>query len=154
MPLHERLPIEILETILQLCVGCQTPVRDLLTLQLVRRSWRDIIVNASVLWSTISAEEDEPALREALQMAKDSSLNIMFIEKSNKTDQRKFFKLVGERVNQCRSLVVQSRRSDAALAVLPTQRPPNLGTLHVIAGHNMSPQKGTPFCLEGVPQWG
>ncbi|KAG8910122.1 hypothetical protein FRC00_008828 [Tulasnella sp. 408] len=154
MPLHERLPIEILETILQLCVGLQTPVRDLLTLQLVCRSWRDIIANASFLWSTINAAEGELALRKALQMAKNSPLNITFIEKSNKTDQSKFFKLVGERVDQWSSLVVQSRRSDAALAVLPTQKPLNLKTLHVTARHTISPRKRDTVLFGGSPAVG
>ncbi|KAG9046457.1 hypothetical protein FS837_004384 [Tulasnella sp. UAMH 9824] len=154
MPIHERLPNEIFETILQLCVGFETPVRDLSTLPLVCRRWRDIIANASFLWCTISAAEGEQALRKALQMAKNSLLNINFTKNINGTDQSKFFRLVRERVGHWDSLLVQSRRSGAALAVLPTPKPPNLRTLDVIARHNLPPPKGDTVLFGGDPAVG
>lgn len=134
MPLHECLPLEIFETILHFCIGFETPFRDLVTLQLVCRSWRDVIAHASFLWGTINAAEGLLALRKALQMAQDSLLNIMFMERSSKIDKTEFFKLVGDRMDRWSSLVVRSREgSNPALTALRTQKPPNLKTLHVIA---------------------
>lgn len=155
MPLHERLPLEIFETILHICVGFETPFRDLVTLQLVCRSWRDIIVNASFLWGTINAAEGLLALHKALQMAQDSLLNIRFSERSSKIDKTEFFKLVGDRVDQWSSLVVRScSGSGPALTALPAKKPPNLKTLHIIASHNTSLVKKPVVLFGGDPAVG
>ncbi|KAG9046458.1 hypothetical protein FS837_004385 [Tulasnella sp. UAMH 9824] len=155
MPLHECLPLEIFETILHFCIGFETPFLDLVTLQLVCRSWRDVIVNASFLWGTINAAEGLLALHRALQMAQDSLLNIRFMERSSKIDKAEFFNLVGDRINQWSSLVVQSRSgSNPALTALGTKKPPNLKTLHVIASHNTSLVKKTVVLFGGDPAVG
>ncbi|KAG9046456.1 hypothetical protein FS837_004383 [Tulasnella sp. UAMH 9824] len=74
-------------------------------------------------------------------MAKNSLLNINFIENNSEIDITEFFKLVGDRVDQWSSLVVQSSRFDSALAVLQTQKPPKLKKLHIIASYITSRQE-------------
>ncbi|KIO15346.1 hypothetical protein M407DRAFT_35103 [Tulasnella calospora MUT 4182] len=113
MTLHKRLPLEIFGSILHLCVGFEKPVRDLVTLQLVCWTWHNIIADASFLWGTINAAEGLGAFRKALQMAKNSLLDLIFIERSTKIDQTEFFKLAGEKINQWKSLVVDSKRWEA-----------------------------------------
>ncbi|KAG8938624.1 hypothetical protein FRC04_008141 [Tulasnella sp. 424] len=133
-PLHARLPLEVFHAILYLCVGSPTPVRDLVTLQLVCRSWHDIIASASFLWGTINAAEGSPAVHKALQMAKDALLDVAFLQSCNKVDQTEFFKLAGEKIDQWRSLLVSSEMWESALVDLQTQKPPRLERLHVVAG--------------------
>ncbi|KAG8896090.1 hypothetical protein FRC00_006493 [Tulasnella sp. 408] len=152
MPLHECLPLEIFETILHLCVGFATPVRNLVTLQLVCRSWHDAIANASFLWGTINSEEGWSAFRKALQMVKGSSLDITYtarVGRSAKIDQAEFFKVARERINQWNSLVVQAPRCMAALAVLRTQKPPNLERLHLVASSYVTPLEGEMVLFGG-----
>ncbi|KAG8958935.1 hypothetical protein FRC05_008261 [Tulasnella sp. 425] len=133
-PLHERLPLEIFCHIIHLCVGFKTPVRDLVELQLVCRSWHDIIADTSFLWGTINAAEGLPAVRKALEMAKDSLIDINFINRGRKVDQTEFFKLAREKVYQWRSFVVEfgSGEWESTLADLKSKKPPNLDTLRLV----------------------
>ncbi|KAG8896091.1 hypothetical protein FRC00_006494, partial [Tulasnella sp. 408] len=155
MPLHERVPPEIFEAILHFCVGFETPFRDLVTLQLVCRSWRDVIANASFLWGTINAAEGLLALHKSLQMAQNSLLSIRFMERSSKIDKTEFFKLVGDRMDRWSSLLVQSRSGlNPAWTALQTKKPPNLKTLHVIASHYTSLIKKPVVLFGGDPAVG
>ncbi|KAG8965514.1 hypothetical protein FRC05_003247 [Tulasnella sp. 425] len=147
-PLHERLPLEIFCHIIHLCVGFKTPVRDLVTLQLVCRSWHDIIADTSFLWGTINAKEGFPAVRKALEMAKDSLIDINFINPGRKIDQTEFFKLAREKIDQWRSLVVESREWESALAGLRSKKPPNLDTLHWVR-ESYVPSEGEEIVLFG-----
>ncbi|KAG8942478.1 hypothetical protein FRC04_003646 [Tulasnella sp. 424] len=130
-PPHERLPLEIFTAIIHLCVGFSTPVCDLVTLQLVCRSWHDIIADASFLWGTINAAEGFPGVRKALQMVKDSLIDLTFMEDTSKINQAQFFQLARGKLNQWRSFVVESREWRSALDDLRTQKPPKLERLHV-----------------------
>lgn len=147
MTLHERLPPEIFGSILHLCVGFEKPVRDLVTLQLVCWDWNNIIADASFLWGTINAAEGSRSVHKALQMAKNSLLDLTFIERRSKIDQTEFFKQTGERIDQWRSLVVESEKWEAALIDLRTRKPPKLDTLRV-GSYYQSPGE-TEFVLFG-----
>ncbi|KAG8942479.1 hypothetical protein FRC04_003647 [Tulasnella sp. 424] len=147
-PLHERLPLEIFGAILHLCVGFKTPVRDLTMLQLVCRSWHDIIVDTSFLWGTINAAEGLPAVRKALQMAKDSLIDLTFIQDANRINQTQFFKLARGKLNQWRSLVVESKQWRSALDDLRAQKPPKLDRLHV-TNYYLLPEENREFVLFG-----
>ncbi|KAG8909374.1 hypothetical protein FRC00_010253, partial [Tulasnella sp. 408] len=135
MLIHERIPREIFETILHLCVGFETPVRDLVTLQLVCRSWHDIVAEASFLWGTITTDEGSKAFHKALQMAKDSLLDVIFIDEGE-IEASHFFSLTGDKMNQWRSLSVESSSMAYVLANMRAQWPPNLERLHLNAGYD------------------
>ncbi|KAG8964027.1 hypothetical protein FRC00_004055 [Tulasnella sp. 408] len=148
MPIHERLPPEIFLAILHLCVRPTQPVTDLVTLQRVCRSWHDIIADASFLWGTINAVEGLPAVRKALQMAKNSPLDLIFDESGNEMDQAEFFSLAGGRVSQWRSLVIDSDEWESGLAELRKHKPEKLERLHVITESDDIP-KGREIVLFG-----
>ncbi|KAG8912720.1 hypothetical protein FRC00_003941, partial [Tulasnella sp. 408] len=157
MPLHQRIPIEILENIFHFCIGFATPVQDLVTLQLVCRSWHDIIANASFLWGTINSEEGWPAFYKALQMTKDSLLDLTFTAKfgrSAKIDQTEFFEVARERISQWGSLVIQAPRCGPALAALRTQKPPSLRRLHLTALSYMNLREEEMLLFGGEPAVG
>ncbi|KAG8907206.1 hypothetical protein FRC01_007767, partial [Tulasnella sp. 417] len=134
LPIHERIPREIFETILHLCVGFETPVKDLISLQLVCRSWRDVIADTSFLWGTITTEEGPQAFRKTLGMAKDSLLDIIFID-DGEIEASEFFSMTGEKLDQWRSLSVESESMGGALAFIQAQKPPKLNRLHLDAGY-------------------
>ncbi|KAG8895500.1 hypothetical protein FRC00_007397 [Tulasnella sp. 408] len=149
MPIHDRIPREIFESILRLCVDSEKPVRDLENLQLVCRSWRDIIAEASFLWSTITTVEGRQAFHKALRMAKDSPLDIIFIERFRRRPSDlggvtagemidrwtsfDFFTAAAEKVHQWRSLEIQATNlAEVVLAFIqPQNPPPELEILHV-----------------------
>ncbi|KAG9046460.1 hypothetical protein FS837_004387 [Tulasnella sp. UAMH 9824] len=156
MPLHDRIPREIFETILHLCVGFKTPVYDLENLQLVCRSWRDIVAEASFLWSTITTLEGPGVFHKALRMVKGSLLDIIFIELVHGDVQAKdFFSLTGEKIDQWRSLEIQaSEDMEEALAFIQTQNlPPKLEILHVQYGWD-TPETADAVLFRGTPAIG
>ncbi|KIO21008.1 hypothetical protein M407DRAFT_10590 [Tulasnella calospora MUT 4182] len=147
MPVHDRIPREIFETILYLYVGIDTPVRDIVTLQLVCRTWYDIIAEASFLWGTISTVEGSQAFRKAFRMAQNSPLDIFFIEK-NGIKASEFFSLIGQRIDQWRSLAIDADRVEEALTIVQTQKPPKLDLLYVKSGW-YTPSKTVEIVLFG-----
>ncbi|KAG9048123.1 hypothetical protein FS837_000694 [Tulasnella sp. UAMH 9824] len=149
MSIHERLPLEIFLAVLHLCVRPTQTVTDLVTLQRVCRSWHDIITDASFLWGTINSVEGLPAVRKALQMAKNSPLDLIFDESLSEMDQAQFFKLVGGRVSQWRSLVVESDEWESGLAELRTHKPHRLKRLHVITDSYDLPKEGEMVLFGG-----
>ncbi|KAG9023897.1 hypothetical protein FS837_005591 [Tulasnella sp. UAMH 9824] len=140
-PVHDRIPREIFEIILYLCVDSEQPVRNLANLQLVCRSWRDIILEASFLWGTITTFEGRRAFDKALRMAKKSSLDIVFFDVYLNTwsimDQwttLDFFTKAGEKINQWRSLEIQAGNMGEALAFIQTQNPPpNCAPINILS---------------------
>ncbi|KAG9048122.1 hypothetical protein FS837_000693 [Tulasnella sp. UAMH 9824] len=149
-PLHDRLPLEIFLAIIQLCVGPVMTITDLVALQLVCRSWHNIIANASFLWGTINSVEGLPAVRKALQMAKNSPLDITFEEFRSKMHQIDFFNLVGERVNQWRSLVIETEERESAVVELRSRNPQKLEKLHLIVFGDF-PSMTEEMILSGGP---
>ncbi|KAG8958130.1 hypothetical protein FRC00_003020 [Tulasnella sp. 408] len=156
MPVHDRIPREIFEIILHLCVGFKTPVYDLENLQLVCRSWRDIVAEASFLWSTITTLEGPGVFHKALRMAKDSPLDIIFIELVHGDVQAKdFFGLTGNKIDQWRSLEIQaSEDMEDALAFIQTQNlPPKLEILQVHYEWD-TPEAADAVLFRGTPATG
>ncbi|KAG8895343.1 hypothetical protein FRC00_007608 [Tulasnella sp. 408] len=148
MPLHDRIPREIFETIVRLCVHPEMPVLDLEHLQLVCRGWRDIIAEASFLWGTITTFEGRRAFHKALRMAKDCPLDIIFIERflrrpsgfgrvtardpMDRWTSFNFFNAAAEKIHQWRSLEIQAKNLAPVLAFIQRQNPPTgLEILHV-----------------------
>ncbi|KAG8890346.1 hypothetical protein FRC00_014315, partial [Tulasnella sp. 408] len=151
MPLHERLPLEIFLAIIHLCIGPTIPITDLVALQRVCRSWHDIIAGASFLWGTINAVEGLPAVRKALQMAKNSPLDLTFEEFRSRMHQTDFFNLMGERVNQWRSLVIESEEWESALVELRARKPQKLEKLHLIVYDGIPLRKKEMVLFGGSP---
>ncbi|KAG8914207.1 hypothetical protein FRC00_000525 [Tulasnella sp. 408] len=154
MLVHEWIPREIFETILHRCVGFETPVRDLVTLQLVCRTWHDIIAETSFLWGTITTSEGSQAYKKALQMAKDSLLDVIFVENDGETKASEFFRLTGEKIHQWKSFTVKSETVEEALALVQTQKPPKLESLRVISGRKGNSIRGEIILFGGDPSAG
>ncbi|KAG8946559.1 hypothetical protein FRC04_011617 [Tulasnella sp. 424] len=134
-PIH-RIPYETLLHIIHIYVrDSNYPVRDLSTLTLVCQHWRAIVEDTSSLWGRIDASEGLVALRKGLRMAKDAALHITYIQERSKVDQSAFafFKTIGERIGQWRSLVVDAYifLVEDYWAILKTTIPPRLEKLHL-----------------------
>ncbi|KAG8946558.1 hypothetical protein FRC04_011616 [Tulasnella sp. 424] len=130
-PIH-RTPNEIILHIIHTYVKDSAyPVRDLSALTLVCRRWRAIVEDASFLWGRIDASEGLAAVRKGLRMAKGAALHITYTQRRSKTDQSAFFKAIGERISQWRSLVVNARQGKHCAAILETTIPPRLEKLHL-----------------------
>ncbi|KIO21009.1 hypothetical protein M407DRAFT_219439 [Tulasnella calospora MUT 4182] len=153
MPVHDRIPREIFETILHLCVGFDTPVRDLVTLQLVCRTWHDIIAEASSLWGTVSAGEGSRAFHKAFRMAENSRLDIIFTDEGV-IEASEFFSLTGKKIDQWRSLAIEADRMEEALAIIRTHKPPNLNLLSVASGRYISSERVKIVLFGGAPATG
>ncbi|KAG8946554.1 hypothetical protein FRC04_011612 [Tulasnella sp. 424] len=132
-PIH-RIPYETLLHIIHIYIhDSNYPVRDLSTLTLVCQHWRAIVEDTSSLWGRIDASEGLVAVRKGLRMAKDASLHITYILERSKTDQSAFFKTIGERIGQWRSLVADTytHLDEHYWAILQTTIPPRLEKLHL-----------------------
>lgn len=154
MPLHERLPLEIFLTIIHFCAGTDLPIKDLVTLQRVCRSWHNIIAGASFLWGTINPVEGSPAVRKALHMAKNSPLDLKFQEFRSGMHQNEFFSLAGERVDRWRSLVIESEEWESGLAELRARKPQKLEKLHLIVDDDIPSRKKEMVLFGGGPAVG
>ncbi|KIO26610.1 hypothetical protein M407DRAFT_24057 [Tulasnella calospora MUT 4182] len=107
-PVH-RLPPEILVEIVHHSIEPGTCLRDLIRLTLVCKRWNIIVEGAAVLWGNIDADEGPSAIRKALEMAKDTPLDITFNEATADIMREDFFKSIGERIAQWRSFAVALR---------------------------------------------
>ncbi|KAG8909693.1 hypothetical protein FRC01_006794, partial [Tulasnella sp. 417] len=152
--LEERLPLEIFLTILRLSVGSTQPVTDLVTLQLVCRSWHDIIAGASFLWATINTAEGFRACSKALQVAKNSLLELTCGEGMNKKDRNEFSRLANERADQWKSLVIDVDQWEVLLTTLRTYRPPKLEKLHMASWDYKNSSEDEIILLGGDPAAG
>ncbi|KAG8958132.1 hypothetical protein FRC00_003022 [Tulasnella sp. 408] len=166
MLIHDRIPQEIFEIILRLCLDSEKPVHNLESLQLVCRRWRDIIAEASFLWGTITAFEGRRAFHKALRMAKNSSLDIIFFDdylewwdipvgmKIDRWASLDFFTLAAEKIDQWRSLEIGARKMGEALAFIQTQNPPpKLEILRIDADNDYYPVQEGPGAVlfRGAP---
>ncbi|KAG8946552.1 hypothetical protein FRC04_011610 [Tulasnella sp. 424] len=151
LPTIHRIPDEILLHIIHIYVkGSSFPVRDLSALTLVCQRWRAFVEDASSLWGRIDASEGLAAVRKGLRMAKSAALYIKYIQRRSKTDQFAFFKAIGERVSQWRSLVVNARQGEHCSAILKTAIPPRLEKLHLSGNSNLwGRSPGKPLTLFG-----
>ncbi|KAG8914206.1 hypothetical protein FRC00_000524 [Tulasnella sp. 408] len=83
---------------------------------------------------TITTDEGSKAFHKAFQMAKDSLLDVIFIDEGE-IEASQFFSLTGDKMNQWRSLSVESNSMADVLANMQAQWPPKLDMLHLDAGY-------------------
>ncbi|KAG8964401.1 hypothetical protein FRC05_003825 [Tulasnella sp. 425] len=133
-PPINRLPHELFVAVFELYVGADTPVQNLVTLMLVCKLWRNIVEGTPSLWRRISGREGLSAVRKALSIARDVSLEIKYREDSAEMDVKTFFAQINDRVAQWKSLVINLAAAsfDSPLAVLRTTAGLKLQTLHLI----------------------
>ncbi|KAG8912096.1 hypothetical protein FRC01_005292 [Tulasnella sp. 417] len=147
----QHLPFELLSTLFKLCIGDNTPVRDLISLTLVCKLWRSIVEDTPSLWCCISGWETAPRVRKGLAMAKDTPLKIMYREDVAETDPETFFGEIGGRITQWKSLNITTGRSDLPMTVLQTTTPPNLETLEVNVSWGQEWNGGLVTLFRGEP---
>ncbi|KAG8946557.1 hypothetical protein FRC04_011615 [Tulasnella sp. 424] len=130
-PIH-RIPYETLLYIIDIYTqDSACPVQDLSGLTLVCKRWHAIVEDASFLWGRIDASEGLALVRKGLRMAKGAALYITYIQRQSKTDESAFFKAIGARSDQWRSLVVNARQGKHCAAILETTISPRLEKLHL-----------------------
>ncbi|KAG9007645.1 hypothetical protein FRB90_009328 [Tulasnella sp. 427] len=130
-PVH-RIPYEILLDIIQTLIKA-TPKRieTLHALSQVCRRWRIVVEEAHFLWVDIDASAGKHLLQEALKRTEELPLDIKYHQKSARIGQLELFEIIGSRVGQWRSLVVQADHLTGLCPSLETLIPDKLFKLHL-----------------------
>ncbi|KAG8990395.1 hypothetical protein FRB90_001773, partial [Tulasnella sp. 427] len=131
-PPIQTLPEELFFTIIDFSVNPSCPVKDLVRLILVCRSWHTIIENTSSLWCRISGGDDLHHLRKALDLSQHLPLDISYDETTSNITPGAFFKEVGPYIERWRLMVAEFRSENFSFAELETRPAPILEKLHLI----------------------
>lgn len=130
------LPEEIFLEVIRLYTSSETPLRNITTLTWVCRRWKTVLEGEAGFWSRISSAEGLQYVRKALQLAKDVPLDLVYSGKGREMHCESFFKEVGDRITQWRSLVSEfegwSMSSESSIADIRTTPSTNLVLLRLV----------------------